>query len=181
MIYVINCVWHLRLLRQTRLSQTRLLRTFIHTIITLPRLLRNGRLLHWHGYYVGYGYYIEPTKEYGCIILYYSLLFCIILISGTQSLTVQVFASGHWDHTFCREAGLELHTHWLWLPPQVAAVMLFTNADVCWQRPRYQTVCRCMLPNGCKQACTAMRDNLCQIHNNPQIIQGKRRKGQAFC
>ena len=63
----------------------------LHTIITLPRLLHNARLLHWHGYYVGYGYYIEPTKEYGLsfsmsreasqpdILLYYFVLFCTIL------------------------------------------------------------------------------------------------------
>ena len=45
-IYIINCVWYARLLRQMRLLRTRLIRTFPHTVITLPRLLRNARLLH---------------------------------------------------------------------------------------------------------------------------------------
>ena len=44
-IYIINCVWYARLLRQMRLLRTRLIRTFPHTVITLPRLLRNARLL----------------------------------------------------------------------------------------------------------------------------------------
>ena len=45
-IYIIKCVWYARLLRQMRLLRTRLIRTFPHTVITLPRLLRNARLLH---------------------------------------------------------------------------------------------------------------------------------------